>query len=377
MRLLQVCAVDFTAFHLLRPLMLGCRAEGWDIEFACAEGPWAARLRQEGFPHRAVPMSRAASVPRQIVAITALARSLRTDPPDLIHTHTPVGGFVGRSAALLAGRRPIVHTFHGLPFENLRRSALETVFLMTERALAKGTDLFFSQASGDVDRAVDLGIARRADTIVIGNGVDVESFTPQPDRRDASRRLLGLGPRDIAVLTVARLVREKGLLELAEAAQRLAHNSSLHFLVAGTALTSDRTDVRPQLEQHPVAAILGNRWRLLGYRSDIADLLQAADIFVLPSYREGLPRSVIEAMASRVAVVATSIPACEELLAGEVGLLVPTMNAPALATAIELLALDTTLRSTLAKRGRARAVEMYDERLVVQRQIDALRRFQA
>ncbi|MGH2498815.1 MAG: glycosyltransferase family 4 protein, partial [Candidatus Limnocylindria bacterium] len=65
MRILQVCAVDFTAYHMLRPLMLGCRDDGWTVEFACADGPWAALLRAEGFRHRRVPMRRSVAPGQQ------------------------------------------------------------------------------------------------------------------------------------------------------------------------------------------------------------------------------------------------------------------------------------------------------------------------
>src|SRR5258708_26125967 len=114
--MLQICAVDFTAYRLLGPLLRASRDDGWTVEFACADGPFAARLRDEGFAHRRIPMTRSTSPRRQAIATIALARSLREDPPDLIHTHTPAGGLVGRAAAALVFGGPVRHTFHGLPF---------------------------------------------------------------------------------------------------------------------------------------------------------------------------------------------------------------------------------------------------------------------
>lgn len=375
MRILQVCAVDFTARHLLGPLMRACRDDGWSVEFACADGEYAARLRAEGFAHRCVPMTRKVSPFHQLRAVLALAASLRADPPDLIHTHTPVGGIVGRAAGVLAGHRLMVHTFHGLPFSADVLSLVERMFLVVERPLAARTDYFFSQARGDVDRAVALGIARRSDTLVIGNGVDVERFAPDAVARQAVRRELSLPADALVAVVIARVVREKGLLELADAAHRLRDLARLHVLVVGAALATDRDDVSGELDAHPVTRSLGSRWRRLGYRPDVDRVLQAADVFVLPSYREGLPRSVIEAMACGLPVVATDIAACRELVEpGDGGLLVPVRDAAALADAIRELARDPALHARMGRRARELALERHDERLVLQRQLAVLRR---
>ena len=375
MRMLQVCAVDFTAYHLLGPLLRASRADGWTVEFACADGPFAARLRDEGFAHRRIPMTRSASPHRQAIATLALARSLRTDPPDLIHTHTPAGGLVGRAAAALVFGGPVLHTFHGLPCPGRPSGVVERAFLGAERLLSRRTTFFFSQARGDVDRAVELGIARRADTLVIGNGVDVRRFAPDEAERARVRAELGLPPDAIVVLMVARLVREKGVLELADAALRMKDDGRMHFLLAGEPLPSDRTGVDQELTDHPVNASLGPRWRRLGHRSDVDALLKASDIFTLPSYREGLPRSVIEAMAVGLPVVATDIPACRELVTEDTGLLVPVRDAPALAAGIARLASDAALRQRMGERARAAAMAEHDERVVLSRQLETFRRF--
>lgn len=375
MRILQLCAVDFTAYHMLRPLLRRCRAEGWDVEFSCSDGPYASLMRDEGFVHRAIPMSRSPSPLVQLRAALALARSLRSAPPDLIHTHTPAGGLVGRLAAVIAGwRGPIVHTFHGLPFQPGRLGLTERAFLLVERALARRTALFLSQARGDALRAVDLGIARDGKTVVIGNGTDVRRFAPDQAGRERIRAELGLSDKAIAVLCVARLVREKGVLELADAALRLAGRSELHFLVVGEALPSDRTGVTALLDAHPVVVALGDRWRRLGSRADVDEVMRGSDLFVLPTYREGLPRSVIEAMASGLPVIASDIPACRELVRpGETGLLVAVRDAPALARAIATLLDDAALRTAMSARARQIAVGEHDEDRIVERQVELLR----
>lgn len=376
LRVLQVCAVDFTAAYLLRNLLIGCRAEGWDVDFACADGPGVRALEELGFHHRPIPMSRGAAPHRHLRAIAALAASLRREPVDLVHTHTPAGGLVGRAAAVLARVPSVVHTFHGLPFEGRPRTPSERGLLIAERALARATSAFFSQATADAARAVDLGIARSDDLTVIGNGVDLTRFPPDQRARVEIRAELGAGPNDVVVLTVSRLVREKGLLELADAAVALSGKSALRYWIAGSVLPSDRTGVVNELRSHEAAGLRDGRWRLLGHRDDVPRLLAGADIFALPSYREGLPRSVIEAMASGVPAVTSDIPACRELVvAGETGLLVPVRNAAALATAIGRLAGDRAMRERFGARARELAHGRHDEHEVVERQLRVLRTF--
>lgn len=371
--MLQVCAVDFTAYHLLGALIRGCRDAGWDVEFACADGPFAARLRAEGIPHRVTPISRSVSPVRNLAATLLLAASVRRLAPDVIHTHTPMGGIVGRAAAVLGGAAVVVHTFHGLPFAGGRLTWAERVFLMIERALARRTTHFFSQAVGDVERAVRLGIADRGRITVIGNGVDVGRFRPDETDRLAVRRELGVGHEDVIVIAVARLVREKGLLDLADAGLRLRTRTTVHVILVGDALESDRTRIVRELDAHEVRRSERVRWTRLGHRDDVARLLRGADLFVLPSYREGLPRSVIEALASGLPVIATDIPACRELVDGSVGRIVPVGDPGALAEAIGSLADDPGLRLQMGAIARDRALQRHDERHVVARQISVLR----
>ena len=367
--------MDFTAYHFLAPLMRGCRDAGMAVEFACAGGPWITALEGEGFRHRPIPMSRARSVAPQARAAAEFGRSIREDPPDLLHTHTPVGGLVGRLGSFAAPDIPVAHTFHGLPLRGAPYSLTERGFLAIERLLARRTAFFFSQASGDAAAAVRLGIARREDLLIIGNGIDTGRFAPDPAVRAEVRKELGLAPDHVLVTSVGRLVREKGHLDLADAALACADLRSLHVAIVGDALPSDRDPVAGALDAHPVVAQLGARWHRLGYRADVDRILRASDLFVLASYREGLPRTVIEAMATGLPVIATDIPACRELVEPEtVGILVRPGEPADLAAAIRRLAIDAATRRTMGDRARAQAVARHSEADVVARQIPVLER---
>jgi glycosyltransferase involved in cell wall biosynthesis len=374
-KVVQVCAVDFTAFHLLRPLLYACRDADFDTSFACADGEGARALRAEGFAYRAVPMSRGVSPRPHINAVARLTASLRHDPADLVHTHTPIGGMVGRAAAALARVPVVVHTFHGLAYADGKLGVGERTFLLAERLLVPSTDHFFSQAVGDAERAVRLGIADANRIEVIGNGIDLSRFHPDVAKREATRFALGIPPRAIVAITVARLIREKGILDLAAAAASLSGIPDLYFVVVGEALASDRDSIEKELDNHPVVGLMGGRWRRLGYRSDVDDLLRCADVFILPSYREGLPRSLIEAMACGVPAIASDIPAGRELVEDGVnGLLVRPHDVRALSSAIERLAQDANLRITMGEHARRFALDRHDESQVLDREIRAFNR---
>jgi glycosyltransferase involved in cell wall biosynthesis len=118
---------------------------------------------------------------------------------------------------------------------------------------------------------------------------------------------------------------------------------------------------------------LGDRLRMLGYRQDVGAVLAAADIFVLPSYFEGLPMSVIEAMLTGLPVVASDIAGPREQVVPEVtGLLVPPRQVAPLAEALSRLAADPSLRASMGEAGRARALALFDEKRVVDRTLDLL-----
>jgi glycosyltransferase involved in cell wall biosynthesis len=170
---------------------------------------------------------------------------------------------------------------------------------------------------------------------------------------------------------IGRLVVEKGYPELFAAMR----NVDARLWVIGERLKSDHAQsidalIEP-VQQDPV---LSKRVQLLGYRQDVPELLRAADIFTLPSHREGMPRSIIEAMLSGLPVVATDIRGSrEEVVDGSTGFLAPLGDVPALARALQRLAADADLRRTFGRAGRERAEAQFDERKIVARQLKLLK----
>jgi glycosyltransferase involved in cell wall biosynthesis len=365
MKIIEVTNVDFSLRHFLLPTMRGARARGHEVIGVCAEGPLLDEVRAEGFRVQAVPFERRLSPAGNLRALRALVRLFRAEKPDLVHAHMPISGFLGRLAARLAGAPRVAYTCHGFlhnqPGSALRRFA----GLGMELVGASCTDIFSTVSTTDAADARRRHIWR--DPVVVGNGRDPAIFRPDPAARARIRSELATPQDAVVVVAVSRLVGDKGYAELA-AAMREVPGAILW--VVGDRLASDRgEDIAAMLD----AAGLGTRLRRLGYRGDVAAVLAAADIFVLPSYHEALPMSVIEAMLTGLPVVATDINGPrEQVEPGVTGLLVPARQAAPLAAALARLAGDPALRAAMGTAGRTRAMALYDEAMVVGRLLDLL-----
>lgn len=372
MKILQLCAVDFTLHHFLVPLMRGLRAAGHEVVGACSPGPLAANVAAEGFRIEAVAIERSSDPLALLRAFRSIRKVLEAERFDLVHFHTPVAALAGRFAAWAAGVPRIVYTAHGFYFHERMALPLRAAHIALEWSAGRVTDLLMTQSEEDAESARRLHLARGA-IHAIGNGSDPARFRPAisaDGERERLRAQIGMPPERPVVLMVGRLVAEKGYPELLAAMRDV----DAELWIVGGRLASDHAGaVDGALAAALADPVRKGRIRALGYRQDVPDLMRAADIFVLPSHREGMPRSIIEAMLSGLPVVATDIRGSrEEVVDGKTGLLVPVADAAALAGALSQLAGDPALRVRLGAAGRARALDLYDESKIVARQVGLL-----
>ena len=364
MRVIEITNVDFSLRHFLLPLMRGLRDRGHVVIGVSADGPLLADARAEGFRIVALPMARSLSPIAQARALLALYRLFRREKPDLVHAHMPISGFLARLAARAAGVPRVAYTCHGFLFNQPAPWPRRVASLAMEWLAGRLTDVFLTVSAEEADDARRLHIHRTP--IPVGNGRDPAVFHPDPAARAAIRRSLGTAPSRIVVTALSRLVRHKGYPELLAAMRDV----DADLWVVGERLPSDHgPDMRPHFD----AAGLGGRLRRLGYRTDVAAILAASDIFALPSHFEGLPMSVIEAMLSGLPVVATDIRGPrEQVTDGVTGLLVPPASVAPLTEALQRLAGDPALRASMGRASLARALALYCEDAVVARTIAAL-----
>ena len=362
--MIEVTNVDFSLRHFLLPLMRGARARGHEVIGVCADGRLLDEVRAEGFRLAALPLARSLSPRAQWRAFLALRRLFRDERPDLVHAHMPISGFLARLAARLAGVPRVAYTCHGFLFNQPGSRRRRLAALAMEWIGGRLTDTLLTVSVEEAADARRLWIGR--DARAVGNGRDPARFHPDPDARLRVRSALGVPDERVVVIAVSRLVRHKGYPELLAAMREVPGE----LWVVGERLASDHGQ---DLEPGFAAAGLGPRLRRLGYRTDVAALLAAADIFALPSHFEGLPMSVIEAMLCGLPVVATDIRGPREQVVHEqTGLLVPPARVTPLAAALRRLAGEPALRRRYGEAGLARARALYDEAAVVARTLDAL-----
>jgi len=305
---------------------------------------------------------------RSVGELYRLFRSLR---PDIVHTHNPKPGLYGRAAARAARVPVVVNTVHGLyalPGDPWPRRAL--VYGL-ERLAASCSQRELVQNAEDLEVLRHLRVPDRRLTL-LGNGIDLARFDPaavDPARVATSRADWGVGPDDVVCGVVGRLVWEKGLREVFDAARRLRSRvPGLRLVVVGPA-DPDKADAVGD-EDRRVAEADGVVFA--GQRDDMADVYACFDLYLLASHREGFPRSAMEAAAMGLPVVATDIRGCRQVVEHErTGLLVPVRSPSALADAVAALALDPERRNAFGRSGRQKAIEEFDQRRVIERTLGA------
>jgi glycosyltransferase involved in cell wall biosynthesis len=372
MKICQLCAVDFTLYHFLLPLMRTMTAAGHEVVGVAAEGPLVDEVRRAGIRVETAPIARSFNFAAHLRAYRALVSLFRREKFDLVHVHTPVASLIGRLAAWRCGVPRIVYTAHGFYFHERMTWPKRIAFMAPEWLAGRVTDVLFTQAEEDAATARRAGLIRGGTIRAIGNGVDARIFRPPADAAERRRLRAEIGAADdaVVIVMVGRLVAEKGYPELFRAIATV----DAELWVVGERLASDHASaIDGAIADVESDAALKRRIRFLGYRRDVPALLRAADIFTLPSHREGMPRSIIEAMMTGLPVVATDIRGSrEEVVPDETGMLVPVGDAGALAAALNRLAGDQMLRKRWGAAGRTRALALYDEVKVVERQLDLL-----
>ena len=372
MKLLHICAVGFTVKNLLLPQINDCRDRGVAVEVACSPGLEVEQLQQAGYVIHPIAIDRRIAPLSNLRSVAQLAALMRRQQYDLVHVHTPIASVLGRVAAKLAGATKVLYTAHGFYFHDRMSPHKYRFYHSIERGAGWLTDWILTQSREDLATAQASGICANRSSY-LGNGVDVTRFRRSnlvPDQQQALRRSLGLPETAFPIVGMTgRITEEKGYRELIEALAVLRGEfPRLHLLVIGGQLSSERDAFQEQLRDRIQQQGLADCVIFTGFRADIPELLGLVNIFTLPSYREGLPRSILEAMAMELPVVATNIRGCREaVVEGETGLIVPPQDSKALAEALRKLLADEGLRSRLGQAGRQRVEAEYDEQLVFQR----------
>jgi glycosyltransferase involved in cell wall biosynthesis len=374
-RVVHVTTVDLSLRYLLLNQLKRIAREGFTVSGMSADGPDVPALTEAGIPHIAVPLTRRLTPLVDLWALAQLYRLMKREQYTVVHTHTPKAGLLGQIAAKAAGVPVIVNTLHGFYFHDGMGPWARRFYIAMEKVAAQCSDMILSQNSEDVRTAIDEHIARPDQIRFLGNGIDVARFDRRKLQESAQKRLrssLGIPEASPVVGFVGRLVAEKGILELMDAAKGILKAfPHTKFLIIGPHDGEKADAVTPETAKQRG---LGDAFVFTGMRSDMPELLGLMDVFVLPSHREGFPRSPMEASAMGVPCVVTNIRGCREAVTDGVnGSLVELGDVAALADATVALLADGPERARMGREGRRMAEERFDEELVFDRVLDAYR----
>lgn len=366
--ILFATTIPTTLQAFLLPLADACRSRGWVVDAVAADASSAQSLVSHFDRVYDAPWSRNPLAAGNLRAVQWCGRLLAEGRYDLVHVHTPVAAFVTRLAAMRAGfPGKIVYTAHGFHFVRGGSPLANLAYLSLEKLVAPCTDRLIV-----INREDQAAVLRRRlvapDRLILmdGVGVDPERFSqarvPQ-DTRCAMRERLRLGNSRVVTM-VAEFnpgKRHVDLLRAAPVVLRVYPDVTFLFAGKGPMLETSRTLAR-QLG-------IEDRVRFLGHWAEMPLLLGITDMVVLPSLREGLPVSLMEAMAMELPFVGTDVRGIRDLADGECGLLVPPKSPRQLAEAIlGLLSCPDRMR-TIGQRGRRRVLDKYRQDLIVERQI--------
>ncbi len=350
----------------LHELSVGLHARGWHVEVACPRVRAEAHgdtsfwddLSVAGIPLRPLPMERKVASRVNVEAIGTLARMIREASPriDVVHAHSAIGGAVARLAVLVAGlwgcRPAVVYTPHGFAFLD-GSPARRRGFLAVERILGLTTDRVIGVSPTEAEVAWRRRVVPRERAVAIPNGIDP---TTMPTSADGVRARAEEGwDTSPVVMTVARMTPQKDPSTWLRVAARIAASrSDVRFVWVWGGETAQ--EVRDEAHRLGIA----DRVDFVGYRPDARRLVAGANVFLLTSRFEGLPYSLIEALAVGVPVVATDVTGTRDVVRhGVTGLLSPAGDVEGLASHVLSMLRDPKRAAALATAGREDVVQRF------------------
>lgn len=370
MKALLFANTDWYLFNFRQSLARTLREGGHDVLLVSPPGRFGEELREKGYRWEPAPMLRRSLNPlREYALVQWLRRLIERERVDLVHGFTIKPAVYGSIAARLAGVPARVNAVAGMGYVFTSSAPRALVLRPVIRRL------FRYALDGDGARLIlqnpdDVAMFSRARLVhadkvrlIPGSGVDCNRFTAVSGVRSSGR---------FRAVLPARILWDKGIAEYIEAARLLrARGTPVDFLLAGDPDPGNPASV----PEHVVRGWVDEglvQW--LGHVKDMPALFHSVDAVVLPSYREGLPKGLIEAAACALPLVTTDVPGCREVVTHERdGLLVPVRNAQALADAIARLQADPALCRRLGAAAREKALSHFDERSVIERTLAVYR----
>ncbi|MCI0396034.1 MAG: glycosyltransferase family 4 protein [Chloroflexi bacterium] len=364
----HIATIDLALQHLLLNQLKSIQQAGYLVSGISAPGPAVSILGAAGVNFIPIPFVRASNLTpiADLRAFWQLYRIMRRERFTIVHTHTAKADLYGTMAARLARAPVVVTTLHGFYFHDNMPAHWRRFYVTLAKTGMRFADVVLSQNPEDLETARRENVCPPEKMKFLGNGIDVRRFDRSrlgEEMREQKRAELGLPAGVPVVGFVGRLVADKGIRELFQAAQVIRQQiPGVRFLFVGM-IDYDKEDaITPETAgEYGIADISV----FTGMRHDMPELYSLMDVFVLPSYREAFPRSVMEASAMSVPAVVTNVRGCRTAVEqGRNGLIVPLGDVPALAEAILYLLNHPEEAARMGQEGRSIALKRFDEQIV-------------
>lgn len=352
-------SIDF-----FEPVVEDLQKKGYEIVSVSSPGPELERLRNLGVKVCEVPMERRMAPLKDVKSLWQLIRLFRKEKPYMVHSMTPKAGMLCMLAAWLTGVPRRVHTFTGLVWPTA--SGLSRKILMfTDWLTCACATHIIPEGHGVLDDLKNGGITRKPMRVLgYGNvrGVDMDRFSRRPEVMKEAKEIRMEGV--FTFIFVGRMLRDKGINELVEAFSQLNNKyKNLRLLLIGiqeTALDPLRQETIDRIDALPAIEAVGPK-----YGDDLLACYAASDCFVMPSYREGFPNTVLEAGAMGLPSIVTDINGSREIIEnGRNGMIIPSKDSDALYHAMEQMLTDNEKRGAMASQARAMIANRFEKSFV-------------
>jgi glycosyltransferase involved in cell wall biosynthesis len=360
MKIMHLSRASIMVWQFLLPLIREQTRRGHEVCVCGSNDAYADTLRDQGLHVVTHQLERSFNPWAMLKGIFCIKHHIREQQIDVLVCHSPLGAAVGRLAGRLAGVPCCVYFAHGLPCAPGQNKLKWGLWFLMEKFLARMTDAILVMNHYD-QQLSERHLMKSPDQVqrVPGMGIDLKQYhgASSPAERKALAEELGVPEHVRFVLCIAYMIPAKGIYVYFQAAQKICRvRGDVVFLIAGDG------PHEKALETTAYATGLGDRFHVLGWRDDIDRLMRVCDIFTLPTYYfEGLPVSILEAMACSKPVVATQHRGCEDVVVhGQTGWLVPRRQANALAEALLACIVDETMCRRLGEAGRKRVESEFE-----------------
>lgn len=367
-RLVRIMTVPLSIEYILRGQLAYFREQQFEVDSVSADGPERESvIEREKVAHTIIPFTRKITPFQDLYCLILLIRFLIRIKPHIVHTQTPKAGLLGMMAAWICGVPVRIHTVGGMPLMEAT-GVKRKILTYAEKLTYACAHQVWPNSNSLRDFIVQDLKVNPNKLVVIGhgssNGIDTEKFKRTPAlmaEATALRQHHGLKTQDVAFCFVGRLVRDKGIQELAEAFTRLSQRyPSVKLFLLGH--FEDELD--PISDQHK--KLINNNPAIIatGFSTRVPLYMAASDIFVFPTYREGFPNVVLQACAMELPSIVTNINGCNEIIQHQKnGLIIEPKDVDALYAAMEKLLTDSVLRQSLAEQSRTDVVRLFDQQI--------------